>query len=213
MHTWTSMGGGPPWRYAPAKGHVPDGARSQLRPRADPPPQRLRVPDRSLAVELDAARAGSFGGRTLVVPADAERPALPPELVQAAAWLATESPFIRDRVMAVAPLALLEGGDPQLSAGGERGARSCTGSSRGRRFARRDGRTLGDGPRAPGPTARSADWKSWRWSDRPGPIRDRQANATGEADCNGGHPLLQWLQPVTAGDRRAARWPRRRRPR
>jgi hypothetical protein len=88
---------------------------------------RVRIHHRSVSEYLTARWLWSLMQRGLD-PSEVERllfqqtpsgPALPPELVQAAAWLATESPFIRDRVMAVAPLALLEGGDPQLSAGGD----------------------------------------------------------------------------------------------
>lgn len=81
---------------------------------------RVRIHHRSVSEYLTARWLSSLMQQGLD-PLEVERllfqqtpsgPALPPEVTQAAAWLAAESPFIRDRVMAVAPLALLEGGDP-----------------------------------------------------------------------------------------------------
>lgn len=81
---------------------------------------RVRIHHRSVSEYLTARWLWSLMQQGLD-PSEVERllfqqtpsgPALPPDLTQAAAWLAAESPFIRDRVMAIAPLALLEGGDP-----------------------------------------------------------------------------------------------------
>ncbi len=81
---------------------------------------RVRIHHRSVSEYLSARWLWSLiqGGlhdsevERLLFQQTPSGPALPPELVQTAAWLAAESLFIRDRVMAVAPLALLEGGDP-----------------------------------------------------------------------------------------------------
>jgi hypothetical protein len=81
---------------------------------------RVRIHHRSVSEYLTARWLSSLMQHGLD-PSEVERllfqqtsggPALPLELTQAAAWLAAENPFIRDRVMAVAPLALLKGGDP-----------------------------------------------------------------------------------------------------